>query len=98
MEVKLEELLEELREVKKNWFVFGLGLGLEGHEVEEIENDYRNQAERCKIQVLIVWGRRKGRSWSGVVKALWFIGMKKLAKDIAQKYGMLMISIATTTK
>ena len=79
-------LVEELKDVT-DWFNFGVHLGIPHEELMVIGKDYNMDTERCKLETLIVWGKRELCTWSKVIEALIRIEMFALAEKIAEKYG-----------
>ena len=84
-EVTMPLLVDELRPVV-NWIQFGLALGVNFAKLMEIQRD-EHRTEECKMQMFYVWLNSKGGSWADIVRALKFIQMETLAKDIAGRYG-----------
>ena len=77
--------MHELQEVN-DWVMLGLYLGIKMSRLEEIEEDYPRLARR-RTQMLQEWQNNVTPTWSAVVQALVGIGMRRLASELAQKYG-----------
>ena len=81
----LEDLSNELESVA-DWHTLGVKLGVEGHKLREIEEQYRDP-QRCKHEVLLRW-LRKGHNctWRRVVEVLMQMGEMVVADTIRLKY------------
>ena len=55
---------------KNHWFDLGLQLGLIHNELSVIEENYPRNAVRCLQEMLSVWLRRGGATWSKLAIAL----------------------------
>lgn len=79
-------LVELLSEVIPKWFDFGISIGIDYHELEQIKADKGN--ESCFIEVLQTWLNRKDCYWEQLVKALKAPGIRnnRLANIIGEKY------------
>lgn len=81
----MDDLLNELCYMK-NWFWFGVNLGVPPARLLQIE------AEGGGIQnyirkIIEVWGEQEVPKWSKVVQALAKMRNKREAKRLATKYG-----------
>ena len=85
---ELVNLVNELQEVN-NWIPFGLNLGIDISRLQAIEKEHPTIEER-RTQLFIDWQNQVVPTWSAVVKALMAIGKRRLASEIAQKYGRYM--------
>ena len=82
----LQELSNELHSIA-NWHCLGLNLGLQGHQLREIEQNYPRDSKRCKNEMLDVWLRSsKNRTWKAVVTALHLMQEQAVADGILTKY------------
>ena len=90
----LNELLDELEEVKPEWYDFGLRLpGLKSHELNEIKKDnIKFGVSDCFRVTLDKWLHRTkegpDKIWINVCEALKKLKNNRLADKIAQKHGM----------
>jgi hypothetical protein len=82
----LRDLVEELKDLT-DWFNFGIYLGIHQDELMVIGKDYNLDIESCKVETLIVWGKRELPTWSKVIYALVRIEMLTLAQKIAEHHG-----------
>ena len=63
-----------------------MNLGFAGHQLREIEQDYR-RSSRCKLEMLDKWLRRsENPSWEAVAKALCLMEEYVVANQIRMKY------------
>ena len=89
--VTIKDLTFELSGVVK-WFDLGIQLDMSTSQLEIIREDHRNQTNACKTAMLVMWqNQTPNASWSTVVEALQRIDMQTLAKNIAEKYGELVL-------
>ena len=89
----LREILDALVSVI-NWTSLGIQLGLEPHEVDEIEAEHHNNVRRCKEKVIAKWLSRVSSSQS--TESIWrtlcdalrgrTVDHANLAQTIEQKY------------
>ena len=64
-----------------------MNLGLQGHQLREIEQNYPRDSKRCKNEMLDVWlGSSKNCTWEAVVTALHLMQEKAVADGILTKY------------
>ena len=69
-----------------DWHQLGIKLGLEMHELEKIERDYRG-IHRQMLQTLKLWLQNTpDASWLNVVSALEEMGENRVAANIRRKY------------
>ena len=81
----LSELSNELDSV--NWHELGVKLGLQGHQLREIEQNYPRDSNRCKTEMLDLWLRNsENPSWEAVAKALCLMQECVVANEIQRKY------------
>ena len=70
-----------------DWYSLGVKLGLEDSELSTIEQNYRGDNERCKLEMLSHWLRNaKLPTWQAVADALCLIGEHEVALKIREKY------------
>ena len=82
----LQALVNELASVE-NWHLLGVNLGLQGHQLHEIERNYRGDSSRCKSETLYMWQRNaKNPSWEAIVEALCLMQEHVVADAIRRKY------------
>ena len=82
----LKELSNALDSVV-NWFSLGVKLGVEDHELRTIEQNYRGDSERSKLEMLSRWLRSgKLPTWKAVVDALQQMGEQAVASKIQARY------------
>ena len=81
----LKDLSNE-REPVADWHTLGIKLGVEGHKLSEIEQQY-HYSQRRKYEVLSRW-LRKGHNctWRRVVEVLMQMGEMVVADTIKLKY------------
>ena len=83
--VNARNLFSELQTVTR-WFQLGINLGLQIHELDNIEHDHIG-SERRMLQMLYLWLQRApNAAWGDVVSALQQMGENKVAEGIRQKY------------
>ena len=88
----LQALVNELASVE-NWHLLGVNLGLQGHQLHEIERNYPRDNRR-KTETLELWLRNaKCATWEAVAQALCLMDEHVVADAIRRKYGCL----STTT-
>ena len=85
-EPALKDLDTELNKVHE-WFRFGLNLGVSASKLLEIQENKRGMVDKCRLQVLIEWENMEKPTWRKVVRALVAVGMTRLARELAEKYG-----------
>ena len=82
----LKELSNALDSIV-NWYSLGVKLGLEDHELSAIEQDYRGDCDRSKLEMLSRWLRNaKLPTWKAVIDALQQMGEHAVALKIQAKY------------
>ena len=82
----LQALVNELTLVE-DWHLLGVNLGLQGHQLHEIERNYRGDSNRCKTETLYLWQRNaKDPSWEAIVKGLCLMQEHVIADAIRRKY------------
>ena len=87
-EVSMKLLLNELTCVRR-MYELGLQLGVPESDLDDIEVDYRYVTDKRR-ETLKKWERIDERpSWSKLVKALVAINERHVARNIAEKYGIL---------
>ena len=83
----LQALVNELASVE-NWHLLGVNLGLQGHQLHEIERNYRGDSSRCKSETLYMWQRnaKNYATWEAVAQALGLMQEHVVADVIRRKY------------
>ena len=82
----LQALVNELASVE-NWHLLGVNLGLQGHQLHGIEQNYPRDNDRCKTETLYMWQRNaKNPSWETIVEALCLMQEHVVADAIRRKY------------
>ena len=82
---KVGDLFSELKTVT-DWHQLGICLGLQTHELMQIERDHQGN-ERRKQEMLDLWLRRKpDAGWRDVVSALKLMEENRVAESIRQNY------------
>ena len=87
----LLNVMEELADVKVNWYNIGLGLGLGCGTLDTINEQYRCSPSDCLREAIKIWLKTDESApptWSKVVKALKTktVNEISLAKKLEQKY------------
>ena len=83
--LKVGDLASELKPVV-DWYQLGIHLGLQTHELIQIERDHQGN-ERRKHDMLDLWLRRKpDAGWRDVVSALQLMEENRVAERIRQNY------------
>ena len=83
--LNLKNLSSELATVI-NWFLLGINLGLQKHELTKIERDYQGN-DRRRVEMLNLWLQRTpNATWEDVVDALQQMGENRVAENIREKY------------
>ena len=83
----LKELSNALDSVV-NWYLLGVKLDLENHELRAIDHDFRGDGvERCKHEMLSHWLRNaKCPTWRAVTDALCLMGEHAVASKIQKRH------------
>ena len=88
----LEKLVQELREVVKDWFVFGLFMKIPYPEMKKIELECGNDIERCKIEMFNFLLQNKNMSNKQqstlLLVSLKMSGYHSLANRLQSKFGL----------
>ena len=69
------------------WFFLATHLDIPHHELKIIEQNHPKNVKQCKVEMVHTWIKLGGASWSALVRALWEIGRRTLAKKLADKFG-----------
>ena len=70
------------------WYHLGLQLGVEGHVLDQIEENYPRDSQMRKSKMFGAWLRRDPEaSWEKLASALSCLGENTLVNFIASKYG-----------
>ena len=86
----LVAILEAINSIT-NWHTLGLKLpGLEEHELQRIERNYRGIVDDCQREMILQWLHTGQATWSSLVHALMspLVNRKDLALQIAQDHQM----------
>lgn len=71
------------------WYHLGLQLGVEGHVLDQIEENYPRDSQMRKNKMFGAWLRRDPEaSWEKLASALSCLGENTLVDFIASKHGM----------
>ena len=84
--------LRELCElpVANCWYQLGVQLGIPGHELDIIEQNYPRDAKLCRSKMFGAWLRGESApTYEKVVKALIAVDKTSLAKMLCEKHGTL---------
>ena len=88
-EVSMRLLLNDLTCVRKT-YELGLELGVPESDLDDIEVDYQFSVADRRRETLRKWERIDEQpSWSKLVRALVAINERRVARNIAEKYGIL---------
>ena len=93
-EKDLAELLSVLYPARHRCIYFGLEVGLEGEEIEGVENRYQNADDRLRAILSVRLNKAKPLTWNEIDSALRskMVDKSGLAEEIRRKYGHLFIS------
>ena len=93
-EKDLAELLRVLYPARHRCIYFGLEVGLEGEEIEGVENRYQNADDRLRAILSVRLNKAKPLTWNEIDSALRskMVDKSGLAEEIRRKYGHLFIS------
>ena len=71
-------------DARAEWFNIGLQLGLSAGTLDAIRRTYLNVADDCFTEVLKLWLRGSGRSWSDLARTLRVptVGFEHLAEQL----------------
>ena len=82
----IQALVNELTSVE-NWYLLGVNLGLQVHQLRAIERNYPHDNDRRKIETLDLWQRNaKSATWEAVPQALCLMQEHVVADAIRRKY------------
>lgn len=85
-EVKLSDMLASLHPVV-GWFLLGIHLGVPLSDLQKIRQQYSENVDQCKTEMLITYSKRSEPSWADIVEALRKCGERALAARLARRYG-----------
>ena len=89
-EVSMKLLLSDLTSVRRPYNL-GIQLGVPESDLDDIEVDYRHSVADRRREALRKWLRiDEHPSWSKLIRALVAINERHVARNIAEKYGMLL--------
>ena len=93
-EKDLAELLRVLYPARHRCIYFGLQVGLEGDEIEGVENRYQNADDRLRAILSARLNKAKPLTWNEIYSALRskMVDKSGLAEEIRRTYGHLFIS------
>ena len=82
----LQALVNELASVE-NWHKLGVNLGLQGHQLRKLEQDYPRDSDRQKSEMLDLWLKSAvDLDWETVIQALCPMQEHVVADRIRRKY------------
>ena len=86
-ESNLIDVLDEINTIN-DWTSLGLQLGLEGYQLDEIDDNNRANVKNCRWKMISKWLDTGDASWRALVRALASkqVGKKGLAKRIADEH------------
>lgn len=82
----LADLVRELHEVVE-WFTLGIYLRINESQLLAIQYDHRGNTSECQTHMLIAWRNQENATWTQLVAALYQMNHRRLANEIARKYG-----------
>ena len=89
LKLELDDLMEELHEVKVKWYMIGIQLKIPRHVLEEISKRHGGDFQMALCDMLDSWLRQINPkpSWAGIVKALnsRSVGESTLAENVATR-------------
>ena len=93
--VKLNSAVMELNDIENLWYFFGIHLGIQKSKLDQIHANHGlgpNPAGRCLIEVISQWQDNTGSpTWTTIAQALYSMGKKQLAKEVASKHGKVVV-------
>ena len=97
-EKDLAELLRVLYPARHRCIYFGLEVGLEGEEIEGVENRYQNADDRLRAILSVRLNKAKPLTWNEIDSALRSecVDKSRLADKLREKYGHLFIPESST--
>ena len=80
-------MLDEINSIN-DWKDLGLQLGLEGYQLDEIDDNNRGKVKNCRWKMISKWLDTGDASWRDLVRALASkqVGKKGLSKEIAARH------------
>ena len=91
----MTDVLEALEQkVDSKWRHFGTFLRFEPSLMNTIQSDNSKSVTDCMLDLITKWVcRYEGsgdfpRTWQTVVEAVWNLGERKIAEELAKKYGV----------
>ena len=84
-DANLKDLVNELQEVT-DWFQLGLCLRVRLSVLRTIQQDNKEDTNKCRQEMLEAWMKQEAPMWSTIVKALLDMKMADLALQIASKH------------
>ena len=86
--ISLQLMLPHLNEVRNEWFMIGIALGVPFTKLREIEATYTKEGmTRCVLEMVQYWlDTTPAACWEQVARALEQVNQLRLATTIKQKY------------
>ena len=82
----LRKLVADLKDVTE-WFILGVELGVKHADLRKIESKFKDDIERCKVEMLQFWSNNCGDApVTKLVTALENSGYRNLARQIQDNY------------
>lgn len=89
----------ELSEIENLWYMFGIHLGMQKAKLDQIQANYGSgpwPQGRCLIETIYQWQENyENATWSSIVRALYSMQKKLLAKRVAAKHSTLFSIVVT---
>ena len=74
------------------WYLLGLQLGVDEHDLEMIEKNYPRDVDTCKLKMFGAWLRTDpSATYEKLARALAAIGLKNTAESLCNDRGMHII-------
>ena len=87
----------ELSEIETLWYMFGILLDIPKPKLDQIQANYGSGPSphgRCLIETICLWKDNNDKAtWSSIVRALYSMQKKQLAKRVAAKHSKLLQDI-----
>ena len=74
--------MEVIKKIASEWKLLGIHLGIEEHELEEIQYNCKDQVQVCRKEMIISWIKTKSATLDKLIKALTIIKRNDLVKDL----------------
>ncbi len=69
------------------WFLLGIHLEVPLSDLQKIRQQFSENVDQCKTEMLITYSKLSEPSWADIVKALRRSGERALAVRLANRYG-----------